>query len=467
MTARDRAGGDLASFAPGRDAVAALAAEAAAATELPHPPRSFDETGLEFLFVVELLAKILFLRGQLRLTELAHHVKLPVTVLDAPLAFMRSERLCEVVRRGGTDVDVVYTLTDSGRSRAGDYLRKSQYAGAAPVNLRAYTEQVQRQSVGGMRVTRERISQAFEHIVVEPHLLDQIGSAMNSGRAIFLYGPAGAGKTYLAEHLGALLSGAVAVPHAIVVDNEVIQVFDPLVHVTVPTAPVPEDSLDNRRLLDARWVLCKRPVALTGGELNLGMLELDFDPGARFYQAPPHLKANNGLLIVDDFGRQRVSPRELMNRWIVPMDRHRDYLSLHTGYKFTIPFDVMVVFSTNLSPAEVADESFLRRLGYKIYVGALTEPQYRELFRQVCESLRIPFDAAALDYLLQAHARTGRPLLACTPRDILGQVRDYAVYERRPPVLTPEILDWAWSNYFVQRNEAEPAPARSTQPQTH
>jgi DNA-binding PadR family transcriptional regulator len=413
-------------------------------------PQRLEDTGLDFSFVVELLVKILYVRGQLRLPELANHSKLPPGVLDPVLTFMRSERLCEMARRGETEGTVAYNLTDSGRTRAQDFLARNQYAGPAPVSLKAYIDRVQKQSIADMGVTRERLRQAFSGIVIQDQLLDQFGAAMNSGRAIFVYGPAGSGKTYISERLVGLLSGDVAVPYALVVDNEIIQLFDPVVHEQVVAEKASPTLLDLGRRDDGRWVLCRRPVVLTGAELTLSMVDLEFDQKARLYQAPPQVKANNGLFIVDDLGRQLVSPRDLMNRWIVPLDRRIDYLALHTGKKFMIPFDAIVVFSSNLPPSQLADEAFLRRLGYKIFVGALEEPEYRRIFMQVCQGLHIPFREEGYQYLLKAHhERTGKPLLACFPRDILCQLRDIARFNNTEPELSPELLDWAWDNYFA------------------
>lgn len=417
---------------------------------LPRPPSSPTATGLPFLFLVELAAKVLFIRGQSRLTDLAQHLRLPVTVVDAVFAFMRAERLCEVTRRGETDGDVHYTLTDSGRLRGAEYLQKSQYAGPAPVPLSAYTEQVERQAIGGMRVTIDDVTRAFAGLVVKQALRLQLGAAMNSGRPLFLYGPAGSGKTFLAEQLLRLLSGQVLVPHALCVDGEVIQLFDPLIHEAIDDGARRDLALDRQQHLDARWLMCRRPVSLTGGELTLDMLNLYFDATTRFYQAPPHVKANNGLFIIDDLGRQMISPQQLMNRWIVPMDRRRDYQALHNGYKFALPFDVILVFSTNLKPSDVADEAFLRRLGYKIYVGPLEESDYRDIFVDVCRHYGVPFQDGAFQYLLREyHAKRNKPLLACYPRDIVGQIKDFAAYRGAVPELTFEALDWAWNNYFA------------------
>lgn len=423
------------------------------ATQMPPQPRTVEETGLTFRFLVELLTKKLFLRGQMRLVDLVEHARLPVAVLEPLLNFIRNERMCEVQRSSGAETAVSYNLTDLGRQRAEEFLQKSQYVGAAPVGLEAYVEQVRRQSVARMGVTRERLVNVFSDLVVKEGLLDQFGAAMNSGRAIFVYGPAGSGKTFIAEHLAGALTGNVVIPHAILVDNEVIQIFDPLIHHPVlQEGDIPSTGLelDRRRMSDDRWVMCRRPVVKTGGELTLSMLDLDFDEGTRFYQAPPQVRANNGLLIIDDLGRQLAPAIDIMNRWIVPLDRRVDYLALHTGKKFMLPFDVLVIFSTNLSPSKLADEAFLRRLGYKIYIGAMSESEYRLITQQVCQELDIPFNEQGFHYLLnELHYKEDKPLFACVPRDILEQLRDIARYEGVRAEMTRELLDWAWNNYFA------------------
>jgi hypothetical protein len=421
------------------------------AAPLPRSPHRLEETGLDFAFVVELVTKVLFLRGQLRLPELSAHLKLPVGVLDPVLTLMRSERLCEMSRRGETEGAMLYTLTDIGRSRAQDFLARSQYSGPAPVSLNAYVEQVQKQSILQMTVDRERVRDVFKNVVIRETLLDQFGAGMASGRAVFIYGPAGSGKTYIAERLVGLASGDIGVPYAIAVDNEVIQVFDAVVHHPVMQEKAAGMLLDLGNRDDQRWVVCERPAIIAGAELTLSMLDLQFDPKARFYQAPPHVKANNGLFVVDDLGRQLVSPRDLMNRWIVPMDRRIDYLALHTGKKFLLPFDLILMFSSNLPPSELADPAFLRRIGYKIFVGPLDETEYRRVFCDVCAGLGIPFSEEQYHHLLERyHARTGTPLLACFPRDILSQLKDFARFNGMEPALTPELIDWAWNNYFTR-----------------
>lgn len=418
---------------------------------VPVAPRTIGETGLTFLSLVELTTKIFFQCGQMRLIELAERSKLSVGVLEPILSFMRTERLCEVHKRGEAETDITYTLTELGRLRAQDFLQRNQYAGAAPVSLKAYIDRVGQQSVTDMRITRDQVRQVFAGIVIKEHILDQFGVAMNSGRSIFVHGPAGSGKTFIAEKMIRLLSGTVFIPYAIAVDTEIIQVFDPLVHKPVAETGVSRRLLERQEAYDERWVRCLRPTVVAGGELTLSMLELDFDENARYYSVPPQVKANNGMLIIDDLGRQLVQAQDLMNRWIVPLDRRVDYLSLHTGKKFMMPFDVTVVFCTNLSPAALSDEAFLRRLGHKIYIGELDEQDYGRIFRKVCEEMKIEFSEAGLNYVVhQLHVRDQKKLLACIPRDLLGQVRDIARYEGIEPAISPEVLERAWGNYFVR-----------------
>jgi predicted ATPase with chaperone activity len=420
-------------------------------------PRSIEETGLPFLFLTELVAKVLFQRGQVRLPELASHLKLSISAITPLLTFLRNEKLCEVTRSGhsGTDADLTYNLTEAGGQRAIACLNRNAYAGPAPVTLAAYVAQVAAQSVRHLHVTREHVRAGFHDVVANQGVLDQMGAAMNSGRAMFIYGLAGSGKTFLAERLCSLLHGVIAVPHAIMIDGEVVPFYDPVQHrvaaADVERAAEPAEGGDLLRQLDARWVRgVQRPAALTGGELTLEMLDLRFDANTRLYQAPPHLKANNGIFIIDDLGRQRCSPLELMNRWIVPMDRGVDYLSLHTGHIFQVPFDVVVVFSSNFLPERLSDGAFLRRLAYKIEVPPQTQAEYELLFRQACAQYGMEFDDDAFAYLLnEHHAKEDTPLLACYPRDLIRQVRDLARYEGTPARVDRRALDWAWNNYFA------------------
>jgi hypothetical protein len=440
----------------------ALRSASERAAMLPRAPQSVDDTGLSNSFLVELVAKTMFQLGLSKLTELSAQLCLPASVVEAVCQFMRRETLLEVLRRGQNDADVQFDLTLAGRARANDWLQRNGYVGPAPVTLAAYTERVQAHSVTHQRITAAEVHAAFTDLVVPRDLLDLLGTAVNSGRPMLLFGEAGSGKTYLAERLQRLLGGPVAVPHALCVHGEVIRVYDAQTHQALPEpAAAPRGlvatGLDSRTRPDPRWVLCQRPCVVAGGELTLEMLDLSFDARAGYYEAPPHFKANNGLFIVDDLGRQAITPRALMNRWIVPMDRRYDHLMLRNGGKFTVPFDMVLVFSTNLKPVQLEDAAFLRRLGHKIEVAALAVAEYRTIFQRVCDEEAVPFDAAAFESLLQQyHGRTGRPLLACYPRDLLHLIASRSAYLGVAPALTPELIEWAWHAYFATVPEEAP-----------
>ncbi len=428
---------------------------------LPPTPRDVEGTGLNRVNLSELVLKIMLQHGLQHLQDLAQHLKLSPTVVDDVLQPLRREALVETRRRGATDGDVIFDLTQQGRVRAQDALGRSQYTGPAPVPLDSYIVQVQLQSVSTMPITEQSLERALKGVVLHDEVREQLGAALNSHRAVMLYGLPGAGKSYLCHKLAGVMAGAVAIPYAIDVEGEIIRVFDPLVHQPINQGGLGRVSqLDIRDRGDERWVVCSRPVVITGGELTLEMLDLVYDPRAGYYQAPPHVKANNGLFLVDDLGRQLVTPRQLLNRWIVPMEMRHDYLMLRNGNKFRLPFDTALFFSTNLSPSDVADEAFLRRIGYKIHVGEMPLDRYRAIFDGVCQELGVAGGDAAFATLVDDHhTKHGKPLLACYPRDIVRQVLDYATYHGRKAELTPQMLDWAWHNYFASR-----LPTRSAAP---
>jgi len=423
--------------------------------ESVHPPVSLEATGLPTSVVIDLVLKHLQRGGDTSIAELGAQLALPLPLLEQLLGFLRDERFVEVPRRGSFDADVRYALTEVGRLRADEALRRNQYVGPAPVSLADYVARVERQRIAGARIAPERVEAALASLVLDPKLVATLGAAVNSQRPLFLYGASGTGKTWLAEHLVDVVDGAIWVPHAIEVDGEIVQIFDPAVHrrIDVGTAG---DSLDRSRQPDGRWVLCRRPVVRLGGEMTLAMMDLERDPLTRFYKAPAQLKANNGLLVFDDLGRQRSSAHQILNRWIVPLDRRVDYLSLHTGMSFQVPFDVQVIFSSNLSPASLDDPAFVRRLGYKVRLDALDEGSYRRVFRQACERADVAHDEAAADCLVnELHARSGMPLLPAYPLDLVLKVRDRAVYEGVEPRLTPQALRWAWKLYFAAETGEE------------
>lgn len=421
---------------------------------LPPRPRSIEETGLDQGFLVELACKILYYAGEIRLSALSDRIALPMSVTGDVLEFLKRERLAEIKRAGDVRASYVFALTDLGRQRAQEFLQLCGYAGPAPVTLAQYDAVTLRQTVRGMSVTRTDLNRAFDGVVLAEGMIDRLGPAVNSGRSIFLYGPAGNGKTFIAERLGRILKGDVLIPHAVAVDNQVIRVFDPVLHVETGVVRDPdpiEAVLAGHQEHDRRWAVCERPVIIAGGELTLAMLDLSFDPHARYYEAPLQVKANGGIFLIDDLGRQMVRPFDLLNRWIIPLEKGRDYLSLHNGKKFGIPFDQLILFSTNIEPRELADGAFLRRIGYKIHIDYLDESHYMAICGQVCERLGLPYRDEAIRYLLEEeHARRGVRLSACHPNDVLSRVVEICRYEGIDPVLDAVMISRACKDYFTE-----------------
>jgi predicted ATPase with chaperone activity len=421
---------------------------------VPKPPKAIEETGLSHAFLVELVSKTLYFGGVMSLSSISEELGLPVSVMNDVMEFLKKERLAEVKKGGDIRAANTFALTDLGRERAREYLNLSAYVGAAPVTLMQYSEVARKQTIRKMAVNRDTMRRAFEDVVLTPGLLERLGPAVNSGRSIFLYGPSGNGKTFIAEHLVKVMSGNVFIPHAICVDNQVVRVFDPVNHSRVdlgtPTDPV-RSVLDGRAEFDRRWVLCERPVVTSGGELTLAMLDLSYDPAAKYYEAPLQLKANGGVFLIDDLGRQLVRPFDLLNRWIIPLEKARDYLTLHNGKKFEIPFDQIILFSTNIEPHQLADEAFLRRIGYKIKIDYLREEEYVRICRQVCERLGLAFQPGVIRYLLdEEHARRGVRLSACHPNDVLSRVAEICQYEGIPPRLENDLVSRACKDYFTE-----------------
>jgi hypothetical protein len=423
-------------------AVAARERLSEASRSLLRAPRTIADTGLPAVFVGRLVLKSTLLNGSSSFSDLSQRHRLPVAVLDDLLGFLVREHLAEITHRGATDIDVHFRLTDAGRTVAAEELTRCSYCGPAPIAYDIYVEVVREHSVRKQRITQTDVREAFRGICVEPALLDAAAASLNAGRPLMLYGPAGSGKTYLAERLGALLQGDVPIPYAIYVGGEIVQIYDPLLHADAPSASAAFAG-------DKRWRMCRRPVVLSGGELTLEALDLRYDTAAGFYQAPPHMKANMGLYIVDDLGRQRVAAHELLNRWIMPLDRSVDLFTLQSGARFQAPFDVWPVFSSNLDPAEIGDEAFLRRLGSKLHIGPLTLDNYRSVFEACCESLGLATTSDAFDCLMhELHFTSGKPLLACYPRDLLRLVRASSDYRNAPLEVTSDALREAWDSYF-------------------
>jgi len=406
-----------------------------------HRPLSIAEVGLRQTILEELALKALYLSGPFSVLDLARHMRLSFEVASELIKRLRTEQLCQVTGMSGTIPNLA--ITTQGRARAQELLSQNQYAGPVPVPLASYVEQVRKQSVSHVEVHPSDVTRAFAKLVLDDRTLYQLGTALNSGAAIFLHGPSGVGKTTIAETLSHVLAqDDIWLPYAVEIDGQIITVYDPTLHKLVAEA-----QQDNR---DERWVRCKRPAVIVGGELTVEMLDLQFNPTTKFYSGPVQMKANSGVLIIDDFGRQRVRPDELLNRWVVPLDRKIDFLTLAGGRKIEIPFEMLVVFASNLDPNELMDAAFLRRIQTKIYVGAATDDQFCEILRRVLEDRGLTFDMtlahALIDFIKGTLKQELRP---CYPRDIVNQICWSAKYEGKPPELNRDSVMRALESYFL------------------
>lgn len=422
---------------------------------VPPVPRKVEQTGLSDTFLTDLLLKTAYFDGQVfSLREIARKMSLPASVVDELAEQAKTDRLIAVRSSVGySRLSYIYELTNLGLERAQKALQLSQYTGPAPVPLQAYRMMVAHQTVRQIEIDTEWIQGALSQLVIGQTLLNQLGPAFNSGRSIFLYGPAGTGKSAVAEALGRALGGEIYVPYAIEVDGQVIRVFDPAVHVAIDEGSLDDDAaldLESAFKHDPRWRQCRRPVVMVGGELTMESLSLEYDPLSKFYECPVHMKAANGVFILDDFGRQQVSPRQLLNRWIVPLERGTDFLDLHTGKKLELPFDQITIFCTNLRPSELVDQAFLRRIRHKIQIQNQTEDEFLEILQRVCRSQGIDYVPQAGAYLVQTYYRKpARAFVGSHPRDLVEQIIDRARFLRHKPTLTVEALDAAAANYFV------------------
>ena len=424
-------------------------------TPTPPAPATLEDTGLPADRLHQLLMKTLY-GSEATGIVVAERLRLPFTMLEPLIEHARAERLIDV---RGTTVSAAahyrYALTDLGMERARQFLEINRYVGPAPVPLAAYAAHTRALAGSRSYIDRERLRAGFSHLVVQDRQLEQLGPALNAGKAVFLYGPPGNGKTRLAESMGRSVGGDMYIPHAIDVDGHPIVIFDPTNHDSLEADAEPETGIIRTATRDRRWVRIRPPVITVGGELTLDMLELTFSPLARYYEAPIQLKANGGVLLVDDFGRQRIRPQDLLNRWIVPLESRVDYLTLHTGKKFQIPFEMLVVLATNLDPASLADEAFLRRIPYKIAVGDPSLEQFSSIFELECRRRNLSFQPVLVAYLYRRHyLPSGRPLRACHPRDLLDQVSALCRYRGIEPTITQELLDAAFAAYFIDSGAA-------------
>ncbi len=401
-------------------------------------PQNVEEVDVRQSSLEDLTLKVLYLSGELLLDELAGKLRLSFAVVSDLFRSLRRAELCEA--KGMVKGVHRITTTMQGRSRALELLAQNQYTGPAPVSLKDYVSRVRAQSVKNFPVRPPLVEKAFEHLVLPNRIVKQLGAAVISGTSIFLHGPTGTGKTSIAEAIPSIYHDLVWIPYAVEVDAQIITVFDPILHKQ-------QENLEDG---DGRWVLCRRPRVIVGGELTVEMLDLQFHPVSRFYSAPVQMKANNGALIVDDFGRQRIRPEELLNRWTVPLDRRIDFLTLVGGRKLEIPFDLFVVFATNLDPAQLADEAFLRRIHNKIKLDNLDREQFHEVFERLCTRFELKYERSAVDYLVDLLTTEWKQLLRpCYPLDLVNHVHWTAQYAGESPRLDCETLAEACRSYFL------------------
>lgn len=429
---------------------------------IPAVPETVKDTGLSREAISDLLLKILYGQGARSGNQLTETIKLPFHIVDDELLDLQQRRFVEVRGtsghgRGGYTFD----LTTAGRDRAREALETNQYAGAAPVPLWQYRESVLEQSVGEVRITRGRIREGFDDLVLNEELFESLGPAVNSAKSLFLYGAPGNGKTHIAESIARMMGHAdVYIPYAVDIEGQIMVLYDPVHHrpleerhegpIRTEGKTVEEILVRKEEIADRRYVHIRRPIVVTGGELTLNQLDLEYDFNTKMYQAPFQVKANGGVLIVDDFGRQRVPPHELLNRWIVPLEKRHDYLTMHTGVKFPVPFDVLIIFATNLDPNDLVDEAFMRRIHYKIEVPSPTREQYETIFKWACQARGLQYDPRAVEYIYRKYyQQMGIDPRGCHPRDITDHIIDFAKYVEAEPKLTADLIDHACHSYFL------------------
>lgn len=413
---------------------------------VPIEPRSFRAADLTDSEVEALVLKYLLARGDASGRDISEQVKLPFILVDELLRNLKNEQL--LVYKGSSVLnDYLCQLTDIGRERARRYSSHCTYFGSAPVSLKEYVVSVAAQSLEKQYPTQEALESAFADLLINRRMFARLGPAINSGRGLFLHGYPGNGKTSIAERITRAFGQHIWIPRSLGVDGEIIRLFDPMNHEETPLAKG-EGLLDQSKI-DKRWVRIRRPTIVAGGELTMANLEVQFNTSTGISEAPLQLKSNCGTLVIDDFGRQRMSTDELLNRWIVPLEKRYDFLNLANGKKVQVPFDQLIVFSTNLEPRDLVDEAFLRRIPYKIEVLDPSEQEFRELFKLMCPKLGFEYNEPALDYLCVTHYQAkNRPYRCCQPRDLLLQVRNHCQYEKKPLELKPEYFDFAVENYF-------------------
>lgn len=411
----------------------------------PEPP-SLADTGLTTEEVEKLILKYLLARGSGAGRKIAQQVCIPFGLIDPLLKSLKQEQLI-VFKGAATMGDYEYALTELGRERSRRYTEECTYFGAAPVCLKDYLHAMSRQSIAKQHATVDDLKEAFGDLIISDKMLSRLGPAINSGRGMFLFGEPGNGKTSIAERVTNCFGSTIWIPRALGIDGDIIRIYDPAVHELVDQ-PTP-DGIFNLTGIDQRWIHIRRPTVVVGGELTMEELEVRQNSVTKICEAPLQLKSNCGTLVIDDFGRQRMPVTELLNRWIVPLEKRYDYLNLPSGKKIQVPFDQIIIFSTNLEPRDLVDGAFLRRIPYKIQVADPTEEQFHKLCEIMAPNLGFQYNRAAVEYLIEKHYKPiKRPMRACQPRDLLLQVRNYCMYHNVPKMMTPEAFDFACENYF-------------------
>lgn len=423
---------------------------------IPREINSVADTGLSMNFLSDLVMKVVYFRGTISGSEVANHIGLPFgNVTERVLENLRRQSLMTVQGGASLPSSYEYMVTSKGHAKALELVERSTYASVAPVPIPMYWESVQGQSIRGVVVTREKLMRAFPHLVLPPRLYSQLGPAINSARSVFLFGPSGNGKTSIAETAAHLLGGSIYIPQCIEYDSQIVQLYDPVQHHQIDR---PERT--SEATMDRRWMLCDRPVVSAGGELTMATLDLVWSETSRYYEAPVQLKANGGVLLIDDFGRQQVAPHDLLNRWIVPLEKREDYLNLRTGQRLRVPFDVLIMFATSMDPRTLVDDAFLRRIRYKIEVPNPNREEYTQIFETVCREKGISFHLGNLEQVFQYYDTMDIEPRGCHPRDLVDQLIDMANYMGMPPALTPELLDLVCDSYFVQGHMSTPGAER-------
>jgi predicted ATPase with chaperone activity len=412
----------------------------------PDEPRTLEQAGLSELLVDALICKQLKALGIASGRTLAEHLCLPFGIVEERFQTLRSRQI--LAHRGAAPLnDYIYTLTEQGREHAQRLHEACAYVGSAPVPLDDYINAVDAQTITAESPQREQLEQAFHDICINNAMFQRLGPAVNSGAGLFLYGAPGNGKTTLAERITLCFGQEVWIPRALITDDEVIKLFDPAYHREVALS---QNKILRQHSHDQRWTKIRRPTVIVGGELTLDCLEIRHDPRTNVSEAPLQMKSNNGSLLIDDFGRQRMDPMDLLNRWIVPLEKRYDFLTLASGKKIQVPFDQLILFSTNLEPTDLVDEAFLRRIPYKINVPDPTEDEFHELFRLAAPGIGCEYDRAAVEYLIDKHYRpVNRPLRRCHPRDLMLQIRNYCRYLGEEMYMKVEYFDLAVENYFT------------------